>query len=122
MNRKMTYLAVASAVLALSTALSAGAEPFTTDAQTQAGVLLTARSQFRSAQPILHAGAAADAQSQARAVVSGGDRSPKSARIVADQGIAPLPAHASTQLAHRGFNRSADAQSMAATVLLGRGA
>jgi hypothetical protein len=121
MNRKMTYLAVASAVLALSTALSASAEPLTTDAQTQASVLLAARSPFHSAQPTLHAGAAADAQSQARTVISG-DRSPKPARIVAGQGTAPLPAYTSTQLAHRGFSKNADAQSMAATVLLGRGA
>jgi hypothetical protein len=111
MNRKITFLAAASAVLALSTALSAGAESFTTDAQSQAGVLLTARSQFHSAQPILRARPAADAQSQARAIVS-----------VADNGKALVPARPGTQLAHRGLNKKADAQSMAATVLLGRGA
>ena len=110
MNRKITFLAAASAVLALSTALSAGAEPLITDAQAQAAVFLTARSQFHSAQPNLHAGAAADAQSQARAVISAAD-SEKA-----------LPARPGTQLAHRGLNKKADAQSMAATVLLGRGA
>ena len=111
MNRKTTYLAVASAVLALSTALSSYAEPSTTDAQAQAGVLLTARSQFHAAQPSMHAAAAADAQNQARVFLS-----------AADNGIALLPAHPHTQLAHRGPNNNADAQSLAATVLLGRGA
>jgi hypothetical protein len=121
MKTRTTFLAVASAVLALSTALSAGAEPSTADAQTQAGVLLTARSQFHIAQPSGRAGADADAQSQARAIVSD-DRSLKPARSVADNGIAPLPAQTRTQLAHRNLNKNADAQSMAATVLLGRGA
>jgi len=111
MKRKMTFLTVASAVLALSTALSAAAEPSTTDAQAQAAVVLTARSQFHASQPTAHARAAADAQSQARAILS-----------VADSGTALLPAHPSTQLANRGLYKNADAQSMAATVLLGRGA
>ena len=121
MNTSKTFLAIASAVLALSTALSAGAEPSSTDAQIQAGVLLTARSQFHSAQPVLHAGAATDAQSQARAIVKA-DRNINPTRTVADNGMAPLPALSHTQLAHRGVKRNADAQSMAATVLLGRGA
>ena len=81
------------------------------DAQAQAGVLLTAHLQFRAAQPTVHARAAADAQSQARAILS-----------VADIGMAPLPAFTGTRLAHRGLSKNADAQSMAATVLLGRGA
>jgi hypothetical protein len=118
MKRKMTFLAVASAVLALSTALSANADPSTTDAQAQAGVLLSARSQFHAAQPRVHAAAAADAQSQARAILSAADNGLR----VPEKGIALLPAHPTTQLAHRGLNKNADAQSMAATVLLGRGA
>lgn len=121
MNPRKTFLAVASAVLALSTALSAGAAPFTADAQTQAGVLLSARSQFHSARSIVRAGADADAQSQARAIVRG-DRSLEPARAVGDNGIATLPAHTGTELLPRGFNKNADAQSMAATVLLGHGA
>jgi hypothetical protein len=121
MNTRKTFLPVASAVLALSTALSAAAEPATADAQTQAAGLLTARSQFHSAQPIPHARAAADAQSQARAIVRA-DLSLSPSRSIADNGIAPLPALSNTQLAHRGVNKNADAQSMAATVLLGRGA
>ena len=121
MNTRKTFLTVASAVLALSTAFRAGAEPSSTDAQTQAGVLLTARSQFHFAQLILHPRAATDAQSQARAIVVA-DRSSSPARTVADNGIAPLPALSNTQLTHRGANKNADAQSMAATVLLGRGA
>lgn len=120
MNTIKTFLTVASAVLALSTALSAAAEP-STDAQTQAGVLLTAPSQFHFAQPSLHAQAAADVQSQARAIVTA-DRSLSPARTVADNGVTPLPIQVTTQLAHRGVNKNADAQSMAATVLLGRGA
>ena len=110
MNRKITLLAVASAVLALSTALSAGAEPSTTDAQAQAGVLLSARSQFQLAHPTVHARVAADVQSQARAILS----------VTDNRALAP--ARHGTQFAHRTLNKDADAQSMAATVLLGRGA
>jgi hypothetical protein len=121
MNTRKTFFTVASAVLALSTALRVSAEPSATDAQIQAGVLLTARSQFHSAQPVLHAGAAADAQSQARAIVRA-DRNITPTRTVAGNGIAPLTAHSNTQLAHPGVNSNADAQSMAAKVLLGRGA
>jgi hypothetical protein len=121
MKTTKTFLVVASAVLALSTALSAGAEPSTPDAQAQAGVLLTARSRFHTAQPVMRAGTDADAQSQARAIVSG-EGSRKAARMVADNGMTPQPARPSTQLAHRGPHKHADAQSMAATVLLGRSA
>ena len=111
MKRKITFLAVASAVLAMSTAFRVGAEPSTTDAQAQAGALLTARSQFGAVPSTVHTRAVVDAQSQARAILS-----------VAGNGIALSPVHPGTQLAHRGPNKNADAQSMAATVLLGRGA
>ncbi len=121
MNTRMTLLTVASAVLALSTALSAGAAPSVTDAQTQAGALLTARSQFHVAQPILPARTTADVQSQARAVLRV-DPTLNVTRTVVDHGTAAPPAHSNTQLAHRGVDKNPDAQSMAATVLLGRGA
>jgi len=111
MKTTKTFLIVASAVLALSTALSAGAEPSTTDAQGQAGALLTARSQFHSAQPSVHAGAADDAQSQARTILDS-----------ASKGITLLAAPPGTQLASHGQHKNADAQSMAARVLLARGA
>jgi hypothetical protein len=120
MDTRKTIITVVSAVLALSTALHAAAEPSTTDAQTQAGELLTARSQFHAAQPLLRA-RADDVQSQARAIVLA-DRSPSPTRTAADNGMAPLPVLSNTQSTRRGAKKNTDAQSMAVMVLLGRGA
>ena len=120
MKRNINILNVGLAVLALSTALSAAADPSVTDAQAQAGALLTAGSHFHSTQAGLSAGAGADVQSQARAIISG-TRGLKATRL-ADNAPAPSTTHASTPLAHRATQKNTDAQSMAATVLLGRGA
>jgi hypothetical protein len=124
---KSTIKIVAFAA-AVAGALIQNAEASSPDAQAQAGALLIGGSQVNSSRAQEYIGSTIssgyavtlDAQSQARATLSYGQRT----TLAHDSETATTapPVGPNTQLANRTAPKSLDAQTRAATVLLGSGA